>query len=89
MLVTAFGFMLLRLAVGQRQHAEGSLEHTDKAMQRKHWGSLAAYALSIPLSYWHPIAALVLMAAVTSVWIIPTLGVETCEDEAPLSNHSR
>lgn len=83
LLVTAFGFMLLRLAVGQRQHTEGSLEHTDKALRAKHWGSLAAYMLSMPLAFWHPVAALILMAAVTAVWIIPTLGVERCDDEAP------
>jgi uncharacterized membrane protein len=79
-LVTAFGFMLLRLAVAARQYAEGSLEHTDHALARKHWGSLAAYVACIPLAYWRPIASLALVALVTAIWIIPTLGVETCED---------
>jgi uncharacterized membrane protein len=89
LLVTAFGFMLLRLAVGQRQHAEGSLEHTDKALRLKHWSSLVAYLLSIPLAFWHPVAALILIAAVTAVWVIPTLGVERCEDEPTPPSHSR
>jgi len=78
--VTGLGFMLLRIAVSARQRAEGTLEHTDHAMQLKHWGSLAIYLLSVLLATHYPRITLGLIAAVTFLWVIPTLGVERCDE---------
>jgi uncharacterized membrane protein len=86
LLVTAFGFMILRLAVSARLRAEGTLEHTDLAVQVKHWGSIAVYLISIPLATRYPLLTLGLIAAITLMWVIPTLGVEKCDD--PFHNHS-
>jgi hypothetical protein len=72
--------MLLRLTVSARQHAEGTLEHTDRALQVKHWGSLAIYLISVPLATYYPRVTLGLIAAVTFLWVIPTLGVEKCDE---------
>jgi uncharacterized membrane protein len=80
LLVTGVGFMLLRITVSARLHAEGTLEHTDRAMQIKHWGSLFIYLISIPLATHYPLLALGLIAAVTLLWVIPTLGVEKCDE---------
>jgi uncharacterized membrane protein len=87
LLVTGLGFMILRLAVSARQRAEDTLEHTDLAMQIKHWGSLAVYLISIPLGTRYPRFTLGLIAAVTLMWVIPTLGVEKCDE--PSHSHSR
>jgi uncharacterized membrane protein len=87
LLVTGFGFMLLRLTISARQRAEGTLEHTDRAMQLKHWGSLAIYLIAIPLATHYPRVALGLIAAVTLLWVIPTLGVEKCDE--PAHSHPR
>jgi uncharacterized membrane protein len=88
LLITALGFMLLRLAVGARQRAERTFEHTDSSLQFKHLGSLGVYLLAIPLAYLYPLLSLALIAAVTAMWIIPTLGVERC-DQDPHLPHSR
>jgi uncharacterized membrane protein len=88
LLMIAMTFMLLRLAVGSRQRAERTFQHTDAALQFKHWGSLAVYLLAIPLAYLSPLLSLIVIAAVTAMWIIPTLGVERC-DEAPAATPSR
>lgn len=85
-LLTAFSFMLLRLAVGSRQHAEGTIAHTDQALRVKHWASLAIYLACVPLAYFHAVFVLYLIAAVTAIWIIPTLGVERCDEN---STHHR
>ena len=82
LLVTAMGFMVLRLAITARQRAEGTFEHTDRALQVKHWGSVAIYLIAVPLAWLHPIVTLVLIGAVTGLWILPTLGVER-PDEPP------
>jgi uncharacterized membrane protein len=85
LLIIALGFMLLRLAVSARQRAEHTFEHTDSALQFKHWGSLGAYLLAIPLAYLSPLLSLIVIAAVTALWIIPALGVERFdEDPHPL-----
>ncbi|HZL26221.1 MAG TPA: TMEM175 family protein [Acidobacteriaceae bacterium] len=81
--LTGFGFMLLRMTINDRRRIEGTFEHTDLAVQLKHWGSLATYTLCIPLAYFHPQVSLAIIGLVTLVWVIPTLGVERCEDSAP------
>jgi uncharacterized membrane protein len=87
LLIIAFSFMLLRLTISARQRAEGTLEHTDLALQLKHWGSIAIYLTSIPLATYYPRLTLGLIAGVTLLWVIPTLGVERCD--APILNKAR
>jgi uncharacterized membrane protein len=89
LVVTGMGFMLLRLAVMARQRAEGTIEHADLALLTKHWGSVAIYVVAIPVAYWHATYALYLIGAVTAIWIIPTLGVERCEESATTHPHKR
>ena len=79
-LLVALAFMLLRIAITARQRAEGTFEHADLALQVKHWTSLAVYAIAVGIArFHHPIVTLGLIAAVTAMWIIPTLGVERCD----------
>jgi len=78
--ITGCGFMLLRLTINERRHVEGSFQHADLAVQLKHWGSLATYVLCVPLAYYYPQISLVIIGIVTLVWVIPTLGVERCDD---------
>ena len=85
-LVTGFGFMLLRMTINERRHIEGTFEHTDLAVQLKHWGSLATYTLCVPLASYYPQISLAIIGLVTLVWVIPTLGVERCDDG---SSHHR
>jgi uncharacterized membrane protein len=87
LLLTGFGFMLLRVAVMTRQRAEGTIEHTDLALQMKHWGSLATYTAAIPLAYWRPTLVLCLIGCVTAMWVLPALGVERCEENVNHSPH--
>jgi uncharacterized membrane protein len=82
LMVTGFGFMLLRITINARRHVEGTFEHADLAVQLKHWGSLATYTLCIPLAWYHPQLALGIIGLITLVWIVPTLGVERCDDRA-------
>ena len=76
LLLTGFSFLLLRVGVNARQRGEGNLEREDTAMQSKHWISLGTYLIAIPLAFFAPIVALCLIALVTVLWIVPTLGVE-------------
>lgn len=86
LMLTGFGFMLLRLTINERRKIEGSFQHTDLAVQLKHWGSLATYTLCVPLAYYYPQISLAIIGIVTLVWVIPTLGVERC-DETPAPPH--
>jgi len=79
-LVTGFSFMLLRLAILRRLRRSGKLLHEDMAARPKDMISVVTYVVSIPLACYHPDVALGLIAAVTLIWIIPTIGVEPCED---------
>jgi uncharacterized membrane protein len=88
LLITGFGFMLLRLTISARQRAEGTLEHTDHALQLKHWGSLTVYLISVPLATYYPRVTLTLIALVTLLWVIPTLGVEKCDEPSHSHSHA-
>jgi uncharacterized membrane protein len=81
MVVTGFSFMLLRLAIGRRLRLAGKLEEQDTAVQQKHWLSLLTYLIAIPLAFYHPHAALGLIASVTAIWITPTAGVKPHEED--------
>ena len=82
LMLTGFGFMLLRMTINARRRVEGTFEHADLAVELKHWGSLATYTACIPLTWFHPQLALGIIGLITFVWIVPTLGVERCDDRA-------
>jgi uncharacterized membrane protein len=81
MVVTGFGFLLLRLAIERRMRVAGTFHPVDAAVQRKHLLSLALYGLAMPLAYYHASLALADIAAVTLIWIIPTAGAKPCEED--------
>jgi uncharacterized membrane protein len=82
MVVTGFSFLLVRLAIERRLRIVGALQPLDVAGQRKHLLSLAFYALAMPLAYYHPSLALADIALVTLIWIVPTAGTKSYEEEA-------
>lgn len=82
MVITGFGFLLLRLAIDRRLRLTGALQKVDTSAQRKHLLSLAMYGLAMPLAYYRPSLALADIALVTLVWIIPTAGTKPCDEEA-------
>ena len=71
-------FMLLRLAVERRLRLAGQRTRKDVTAQTKHWLSLGLYVLAIPVAYLHPLAAMLIDALVTLVWILPDLGTKDC-----------
>ena len=82
MVITGFGFLLLRMAIDRRLRLAGTLEQVDTGAQRKHLLSLAMYGVAIPLARAHPYLALADIALVTLVWIVPTAGTKKCDEEA-------
>lgn len=82
MVVTGFGFLLLRMAIDRRLRLAGTVEQVDTGAQRKHLLSLAMYAVAIPLARAHPYLALGDIALVTLVWIVPTAGTKKGDEEA-------
>jgi len=86
-LVTGFSFMLFRLALLRRLRITGTLTPQDVAARPKDMISVVSYIISIPTAFYHPYTALALIAAVTLIWIIPTIGVEPCEDDNVHANH--
>lgn len=81
MVITGFSFLLLRLAIERRMRVAGTFHPGDAAIQRKHLLSLGLYGLAIPLAYYHPSVALADIALVTVVWIVPTAGTKSCDDD--------
>ncbi len=75
MVITGFSFLLLRLAIHRHLRRSGNLGRNDTAERGKHLTSLALYLLAIPLSYFHPQLALIVIALVTVVWIVPNLAI--------------
>ncbi len=75
MIITGFSFLLLRLAIHRNLRRAGHLERGDTEERGKHLTSLALYALAIPLAHFHPGFALLVIALVTVVWIIPSLAI--------------
>ena len=70
--VTGFSFLLFRLAIHRRLRMTGQLAEGDTAERGKHIASLVLYLAAIPLAYWHPVFALLLIAVVTLIWILPS-----------------
>jgi uncharacterized membrane protein len=83
MIVTGGSFLLLRLAISRQLRLAGELEQEDIDTQRKHWMSLGLYLISIPLSFYHPYAALTIIALVMVIWIVPTARVGPSQEEQP------
>jgi uncharacterized membrane protein len=81
MVVTGFGFLLLRMAIDRRLRLSGALKQVDSAAQRKHLLSLFMYGIAIPLAHAHPWLALADIALVTVVWIVPTAGTKSSDEE--------
>ncbi|MEO8737450.1 MAG: TMEM175 family protein [Edaphobacter sp.] len=81
MVITGFGFLLLRLAIDRRLRISGALRQVDTSAQRKHLLSLVLYGIAIPLAYYRPWLAMADIALVTIVWIIPTAGTKPCDEE--------
>ena len=75
MIVTGFSFLLLRLAIHRELRRLGNLGPQDTAERGKHLSSLALYLLAIPLAYFHPALALILISVVTIIWIVPRLAI--------------
>ena len=71
MVVTGFSFLLLRLAIGWRLRHSGTRDIEDAAAERKHWISLGVYLIAIPLAFYHPRAALGIIACVMAIWVYP------------------
>jgi uncharacterized membrane protein len=80
-LVTGFSFMLLRFAILRRLRICDKIIPEDTSARPKDMLSVVAYVVSIPLANVHPYFALGLIAAVTLIWIVPTIGLEPHEDD--------
>jgi uncharacterized membrane protein len=81
LLVTGCSFTLLQKAITRHLRHSPTLDapveiHLQLAEQRKAFVSLAMYLTAVPLAFWHPYLALVTVAAVTVIWIIPTFGLK-------------
>lgn len=72
MTVIGFSFLLLRLAIHRSLRRAGNLEQQDTAERGKHIASLLLYLAAAPLAYVQPKLALILVAIVTVIWIIPS-----------------
>ena len=73
--VTGSSFLALRLAIHGHLRRSGDLREEDTSARSKHLASLALYLITIPLAWFYPRLALVLLALVTVVWIIPNLAL--------------
>lgn len=82
MILTGIGFMLLRMAIVRRLRIMGTLIEEDIATQRKHWLSLGLYLIAMPMAFYHPYAALGIIALVAVIWIVPTANVDPCKEGA-------
>jgi len=82
MVVTGFGFLLLRLSIDRLLRISGAIERADLAGRRKHLLSLVMYGIAIPLARAHPYLALVDIGLVTIVWIVPTAGTKRHDEIA-------
>jgi uncharacterized membrane protein len=85
--VTGFGFLMLRLAIGHHLRTADVLLPTDTGAEVKNWGSLGLYLVAIPTAFFHPSIALVLIAGVTVLWVVPTFGTEPCPEDLATANH--
>jgi uncharacterized membrane protein len=73
MIVTGFAFLLFRLAIHRDLGRSGHLQRQDAAERAKHLICLVLYVAAVPLAYFHPRFALLVIALVVAVWITPGL----------------
>ena len=73
LVVTGLAFLILRLAVARGVWLAGARAEQDRSVEHKHWLSLGLYLAAIPAALWHPVLSLLLDAAVTLVWILPSI----------------
>jgi uncharacterized membrane protein len=78
LMATGFAFFLLRLAVVRRLRFAGQLRPEDTKGQRLHFAGICLYFVAVILAWWHPYASLVMVAAITLLWILPNLSVPEC-----------
>jgi uncharacterized membrane protein len=78
MMLTAFSFFLLRLAVVRQLRYFGELQAEDTKGLRLHLGTLGIYVVAMVLAHWHPNFSLVLTALVAVPWILPNLQMPAC-----------
>jgi uncharacterized membrane protein len=83
LIVNAFTFMGLRMAIGRRLRHADKLEREDTAVARKHWLSMLLYVAAVPIAFYHSHLALGLCALVTVIWITPTAGIKPHDDTYP------
>jgi uncharacterized membrane protein len=79
MILIGGSFLILRLTIGRHLRETGRLEREDQAAERKHWLSLACYAVAIALSFSYPKTALGIVALVMVIWITPYAPVAPIE----------
>ena len=86
-MLSGFGFLLLRVAIHRHLRRNAALTREDTATQHKHWLSLALYLIAIPTAFPHPRLALTLIATVTLIWILPTIGIKPSEEDLHPPRH--
>lgn len=77
---TGLSFLALRLAIHRDLRRSRDLRGEDTSARSKHLVSLALYLAAIPLAWFYPRLALVLIALVTVVWIVPNLALHKHTD---------
>jgi uncharacterized membrane protein len=78
MMVTAFSFLLLRLAVLRQLHYFGKIAAQDSKGLWMHVASLGLYVVTVFVAHRHAYLALALIGAITAPWIVPNLSQPTC-----------
>ncbi len=87
LLTSGFAFSLLQKAIIRNLHRTTPVcdqvkRHESHSEVRKGYVSVALYLIAIPLAFWHPYLALLVVASVTVIWIIPTLGLKPASIQA-------
>ena len=77
LILTGQGFLVFRLSLNAmyRLHAT-PLPAQDRSETLKHYLSLAAFLLALPVAYLRPVISLLLDFTVTLLWILPNLGLQ-------------
>lgn len=88
LLLVSFGFQFLSAAILRHLcrdgRTEGEAEKNDHVWEiRKGWFSAVFYLVAAAVAHWHPRSALLLVAVVTLIWIVPNFGQRQPETERP------
>ncbi len=81
LLTSGFAFSLLQKAIIRNLRRTAPVcdqvkRHESHSEMRKGYLSVAMYVVAVPLAFWHPYVALLVIASVTVIWIIPTFGLK-------------